>query len=79
MRHYRVDEEHSNVFAGWRNLGGDERDWPDSEDEWGQLRAGDELVEFEPARVETIGDDGQLTLTFRLPQPGISYLSVVPR
>ncbi len=78
VQHYRVDEEHNNVFSVWRDLGGAERDWPDSEDEWRRLRAGDELVEFEPARVETIGDDGQLRRTFRLPQPGISYLSIVP-
>lgn len=76
--HYRVDEEHSNVFAAWRDLGGAERDWPDGEDEWAQLRAGDELVELEPPRFVAIGDDGQLRLTFRLPQPGISYLAVIP-
>jgi hypothetical protein len=78
VRHWRVDEEHSNVFATWRDLGGTERDWPDGEDEWALLRASDELVELEPTRIVDIGDDGLLKLTFRLPQPGISYLAVTP-
>jgi xylan 1,4-beta-xylosidase len=78
VRHWRVDEEHSNVFATWRDLGGTERDWPDGEDVWARLRASDELVELEPTRIVDIADDGLLKLTFRLPQPGISYLAVTP-
>jgi xylan 1,4-beta-xylosidase len=75
VTHWRVDEEHSNVFAAWRDLGGAERDWP-RDDEWDLLRESDRLDEAEPARTVEVGPDGRLELTFRLPQPGISYLAL---
>ena len=75
LTHWRVDEEHSNVFAAWRDLGGADRDWP-REDEWTALREGDRLAEAEAARSVDVGADGVLELTFRLPQPGISYLAL---
>jgi xylan 1,4-beta-xylosidase len=75
IRHWRVDEEYSNVFAAWRDLGGAERDWPEGEEEWERLREADHLVELEPRTVD-VGDDGLLSVSFPLPQPGISFLSV---
>ena len=39
LTHWRVDEEHSNVFAAWRALGGADRDWP-REDEWDRAARG---------------------------------------
>jgi xylan 1,4-beta-xylosidase len=77
VRHFRVDETHSNVFAAWRAMGGADRDWP-TEQEWKALSAADELTELEPARGVGVGPDGRLELTFALPQPGISYVAVVP-
>jgi xylan 1,4-beta-xylosidase len=78
LSHYRVDEQHSNVFSVWRLKGGDERDWPADEEEWSLLSAGDGLAAFEPPRQVKIGRDGQLSLTFPLPHPGISYLEIIP-
>ena len=75
VTHWRVDEEHSNVFAAWRDLGGADRDWP-RHDEWAALHEGDRLAELEPARTVEVGADGVLELAFRLPQPGISYLAL---
>lgn len=75
LTHWRVDEAHSNVFAAWRELGGD-RDWP-TEAEWEQLRASDELAEMEPPRPLEVGTDGTAEASFLLPQPGISYLLFV--
>ncbi|HET9945614.1 MAG TPA: xylan 1,4-beta-xylosidase, partial [Actinomycetes bacterium] len=78
VRHWRVDEDHSNVYAAWHAMGGDERDWPDG-DEWDRLRSADELAELEPARTVEVAADGPeaaVEVTFELPQPGISYLSV---
>ena len=77
VRHWRVDETHSNVFAAWRELGGADRDWP-SEEEWATLAAADDLAELEPARGVGVGPDGVLELSFALPQPGISYVAVIP-
>jgi xylan 1,4-beta-xylosidase len=72
LRHWRVDEAHSNVFATWRDLAAG-RDWPD-EDQWEVLRAADGLAEDEAARPVDVGADGTASVTFPLPQPGISFL-----
>jgi xylan 1,4-beta-xylosidase len=77
VRHWRVDEEHSNVYAAWRDMGGAHRAWPEG-DEWDRLRDADRLAELEPPRTVEVGADGVLEVSFRLPQPGISYLAVTP-
>jgi xylan 1,4-beta-xylosidase len=74
VRRFLVDEDHSNVFAAWRALGGGDRDWPTGE-EWDRLRLADDLAAAEPVAVD-VGADGVLRTTFELPQPGIAYLSV---
>ncbi|MGH8938822.1 MAG: GH39 family glycosyl hydrolase, partial [Actinomycetes bacterium] len=76
VTHWRVDEKHSNVFAAWRDLGGATRDWPTSA-EWDRLRESDGLLELEPTRTVDVGE-GTLELSFRLPQPGISFLALKP-
>lgn len=78
VRHFRVDEQHSNVFAAWEAMSGGERDWPADDAEWAQLRSADELAELVPPRRVRVGDDRRLQLSFLLPHPGISYLSVLP-
>lgn len=77
VRRYRVDEEHSNVFAAWRELGGADRDWPEQH-EWELLRERDGLAEAEPGRTVEVGADDTVVTSFPLPQPGISYLSLTP-
>jgi xylan 1,4-beta-xylosidase len=73
VRRFVVDEEHSNVFAAWRELGAG-RDWPEGA-EWEQLAGADGLAEAGPEVLE-VGPDGVLSTSFDLPQPGICYLSV---
>ena len=75
LTHHRVDEEHSNVFAAWRDLGGADRDWPEG-DEWDQLRERDGLAELEPARTVDVAADGVLQVSFTLPHPGISSVTI---
>jgi xylan 1,4-beta-xylosidase len=76
VSHWRVDEEHSNVFAAWRDHGGADRDWPEG-DEWDRLRTADELVELEPERtLDAV--EGAVTVSFLLPQPGISFVELRP-
>ena len=79
VRHWRIDEEHSNVFAAWRRLGGAEQDWPESESAWARLRSADRLDQLDPERVVEVGSDGRLELSFALPHPGISFVSVASR
>jgi xylan 1,4-beta-xylosidase len=78
VRHWRVDEEHSNVFAAWGRMGGNEHDWPRSESDWERLRSADRLEEFAPDCVVEVGNNGCLELSFVLPHPGISFVSVTP-
>ncbi len=74
LRHWRVDEGHSNIAATWRGLGGG--DWPD-EAGWRALRAADRIEELaRPRRVVTSA--GGLEESFDLPNPGVSYLELRP-
>jgi xylan 1,4-beta-xylosidase len=73
IRHWRVDEEHSNLGRRWREMGGG--DWPD-EQQWKSLRAADTLAEL-PAELR-IAPESMLAIDFDLPMPGISYLEVEP-
>ncbi len=75
LGHWRVDEQHSNVYAVWHDMGGRERAWPDPQ-EWDRLRASDGLAELETARTVDVGPDGELVTTFLLPHPGISFLEL---
>lgn len=74
LRHWRVDHAHSNIAAVWRDLGGG--DWPDPE-QWELLRARNTLDAYEPER-KVSAPDGQLTVDFPLPMPGVSYLELTP-
>ncbi len=71
VRHYRVDESHSNIRAVWHHLGGG-ADWPTTE-QWEQLGAADALEELSPPQsVSTSGEP--VTFRFGLPMPGVSFL-----
>jgi xylan 1,4-beta-xylosidase len=80
LRHWRVDEDHSNVFAHWRSIGGGEGlDWPTPE-QWEALRLADRLDEVDAeAGVDAVDAvAGEVELAFDLPQPGISFLELSP-
>jgi xylan 1,4-beta-xylosidase len=73
VRHWRVDETHSNVFAHWHAMGAD-LDWP-SPEQWEALALVDTLDELdEPVTLEVTA--GRVEVAFDLPQPGISYLEL---
>jgi xylan 1,4-beta-xylosidase len=76
VRHYRIDEGHSNVVPAWERM----RDgalWP-SPDQWAELDELNTLDELGPRRQDAAGADGVLELAFDLPMPGVSYLEIVP-
>ncbi|MFI6284713.1 glycoside hydrolase [Streptomyces sp. NPDC051018] len=66
----RVDEQHANIEAVWKDLDGGA--WPD-EQQWEKLRAADRLPE-EGLGTLTADAGGALTLTVELPNPGIRFL-----
>ena len=74
LRHWRVDERHSNLAAAWSSLGGG--DWPD-EAGWQALRAADRIEELAPPRRVTVSS-GAVEESFELPNPSISYLELRP-
>lgn len=74
LRHWRIDDSHSNVRAVWEGLGGGE--WPD-EEQWRVLRSRNTLEAYEPARPLAV-TDGTVVVEFALPMPAISYLELAP-
>jgi xylan 1,4-beta-xylosidase len=77
IRHYRIDEGHSNVVPAWEQM----RDgalWPDDR-QWQALREVNTLAELEAPRQDVAGTDGMLELAFDLPMPSVSYLELIPR
>ncbi|MBX6358436.1 MAG: xylan 1,4-beta-xylosidase, partial [Micromonosporaceae bacterium] len=73
LRHWRVDEHHSNIAATWRAIAGD-RDWPD-EPGWRALAEADRVQELVPPR-RVSASAGAVEDAFDLPNPGISYLEL---
>jgi xylan 1,4-beta-xylosidase len=74
VRHWRVDESHSNVFAHWHAMGGEAVDWP-SPEQWEALAHADTLDELGEAVTLEVSA-GRVEVAFDLPQPGISYLEL---
>jgi xylan 1,4-beta-xylosidase len=73
IRHYRVDEQHSNIGATWARMSNGEP-WP-TEDQWTGLTAADQLEMAEPEF--KAGPD--VTLAFTLPMPSVSLIELSPR
>ena len=76
VRHYRIDEGHSNVVPAWQRMR-DGAPWP-SPEQWAELGELNTLDELEPARRVAADRDGVLELAFDLPMPAVSYLEFVP-
>jgi xylan 1,4-beta-xylosidase len=70
VRHWRVDESHSNLAARWDRS----RDWPDPV-EWSELEAADQVEELTPPQPVPVSD-GSVTLVFDLPMPSISLVEL---
>ncbi len=72
VRHYRVDETHSNAYAEWVRQG--QPDWPEGL-QYEEIRTAGALELFAPdATVEVAG--GKLRLDFPLPVHGISLILI---
>ncbi|MBI4663548.1 MAG: beta-xylosidase [Verrucomicrobia bacterium] len=70
LRHFRIDEDHSNAFAAWKRMGSPQA--PTSE-QYAQLERAGQLTPMsgpETARVA----GGKATLKFRLPRQAVSLL-----
>jgi xylan 1,4-beta-xylosidase len=76
VRHYRIDEEHSNIVPAWERMRGS-APWP-CEQQWAVLRDRNTLDELMPPASGKANPDGVLELAFDLPMPGVSGLELVP-
>ncbi|KIW98150.1 uncharacterized protein Z519_01734 [Cladophialophora bantiana CBS 173.52] len=71
MRHYRIDEHHSNAYTKWKSLGSPQQP---SKEEYKQLSEAAKLATLEEEETE-IGTRGPgTTLSFSLPRQGVSLL-----
>jgi xylan 1,4-beta-xylosidase len=75
LRHYRVDNLHSNVTAAWQALG--KPDWPDAA-QLDELHRRDALEMLEPDREISADSAGQITVDFNLPMPALSMIELMP-
>jgi xylan 1,4-beta-xylosidase len=70
VRHYRIDEEHSNAYAAWLRMGSPEQP---SAEQYARLEAAGQLELLDsPEWVST--QDGRLSLSFALPRQGVSLV-----
>ncbi len=77
VRHYRIDEGHSNIVPAWERMRAG-APWPD-DGQWEVLRAHNTLDELGPPASAVASADGVVEVAFELPMPGVSYLELVPR
>jgi len=70
LRHYRVDETHSNSYTAWKNMGSPQQPTPA---QYAQLEASGQLQLLESPRF-VAARNGSLNLGFALPRQGVSLL-----
>ena len=77
VRHYRIDEGHSNIVPAWDRMRRGVP-WP-SQEQWAELRELNTLDELDPPVLVSADRDGVLELGFDLPMPGVSGLELIPQ
>jgi len=74
ITHYRIDDEHSNAYTKWLELGSPQN--PD-EDMIDQLNVAMQLQMLEPVKMVDVNDH-EVTLNFDLPRFGLSLIIIEP-
>ncbi|MBI2946639.1 MAG: beta-xylosidase [Verrucomicrobia bacterium] len=72
LRHFRIDEEHSNAFTAWKRMGSPPQP---SRDQYAQLEKAGQLAALntaDPIRVE----NGKATVLIKLPRQAVSLLQI---
>lgn len=75
LQHYRIDEEHSNAYAVWKKMGSPQS-VTDEQYKTLEKAGGLELLNPDPGTPESIpvNDRGEATISFILPDHGVSLL-----
>jgi len=67
LRHYRIDDAHSNAFTAWKTMGSPAKPTPE---QYATLEKAGQLQELEPPREATSADE----VTFALPRQAVSLV-----
>jgi xylan 1,4-beta-xylosidase len=70
LRHYRIDESHSNSYAAWKRMGSP---IAPNEQQYAELEAAGKLAEMEPPAGVRV-DGGRVTVPLALPRQAVSLL-----
>jgi xylan 1,4-beta-xylosidase len=71
VRHYRIDDTHSNAFTAWKNMGSPQQPTPE---QYAALEAAGQLQELESPHWMNAGT--QTNVAIRLPRQGVSLLQL---
>jgi xylan 1,4-beta-xylosidase len=69
LKHYRIDDEHSNAFTAWERMGSPSQP---TQDQYTQLEHAGQLTELEPPK--KIAITGKFSLRLNLPRQAVSLL-----
>jgi xylan 1,4-beta-xylosidase len=72
VRHYRIDQTHSNAYTAWKQMGSPQQPTPEQYD---ALEAAGQLQLLESPAWREI-QDGSAKLSFTLPRQGVSLVQV---
>ena len=75
LRHYRIDNMHSNVYGAWLAMG--RPDWPNAA-QLAELHRRDALQMLEPESALSADASGNILLDFTLSMPALSLVELVP-
>ena len=71
LRHYRIDETHSNAWTAWKNMGSPQQPTPE---QYKTLEAAGQLQELKPAATMTIA--APMNLDLQLPRQAVSLVQL---
>ena len=70
LKHFRVDQQHSNSYEAWKKMGSPQQPTPE---QYAELERAGQLQSLESPRwIET--QDGRVLVEFSLPRHGVSLL-----
>jgi xylan 1,4-beta-xylosidase len=72
VRHYRIDQTHSNAYTTWKEMGSPQRPTPE---QYRRLLLQGRLQELTPPEKKNV-NQGELQIHFSLPRHGVSLLQV---
>lgn len=70
LKHFRIDEEHSNAFSAWKRMGSPQEPTPE---QYAKLEAAGRLAALGPPETVRVAN-GAVLVKFNLPRQGVSLL-----